>query len=135
MEIGWGSVREKFRSRIYCIPGQVVEAVGGDTTTQLPKEAISHHDTHSSRTTGETGDGILTHLLTRWTVKELGGNSTKVGLDIEYQFANPLYAAMSSAVAGRVADVMIEAFEKRVKTELEHGFAETKASVPAAQKS
>jgi len=67
------------------------------------------------------GDGILTHLMTRWTVTSIAGSkeSTDVNLDIEFQFANPVYAAMSSAVADRVAEVMIEAFEQRVKTELE----------------
>src|ERR1700753_4023053 len=27
LEIGWGAVRERFRSRIYCVPGRIVEAV------------------------------------------------------------------------------------------------------------
>jgi coenzyme Q-binding protein COQ10 len=129
LEIGWGAVRERFRSRIYCVPGRIVEAVGGESRTQLDRADIAHHDLQWADTTAagrpaEEGDGILTHLATRWTVNELGPRQTNVALDIEFQFANPVYAAMSGAVAGKVADVMIEAFEKRVRTELERGESE-----------
>jgi coenzyme Q-binding protein COQ10 len=48
-----------------------------------------------------------------------GQEKTEVNLTIEYQFANPLYAALSSAAAPKVADKMIEAFENRVKAVLE----------------
>jgi coenzyme Q-binding protein COQ10 len=40
---------------------------------------------------------------------------TDVNLVIEYQFANPVYAALSAAAAPKVAEKMIEAFENRVK--------------------
>jgi coenzyme Q-binding protein COQ10 len=138
LEVGWGGVRERFTSRIYCVPGRVVEAVGGQTGTTLRREEIGHHfrNEDSSGSAGgrmdgkmrerSTEEGILTHLLTRWTVTPLEERSTRVGLVIEFQFANPVYAAMSSAVAGRVADVMIEAFEKRVETELEQEAGETR---------
>jgi coenzyme Q-binding protein COQ10 len=132
LEIGWGAVREVFTSKIYCVPGRVVEAVGGGAATRLEAGEMGHH-THLEGETaggggaargaddGMGGDGILTHLMTRWTVSPVAGSeeSTDVNLDIEFQFANPVYAAMSSAVADRVAEVMIEAFEQRVKTELE----------------
>lgn len=36
-------------------------------------------------------------------------------LTIEFQFANPLYTALSKAVAPQVAPKMIEAFEKRAR--------------------
>jgi coenzyme Q-binding protein COQ10 len=137
LEVGWGGVRELFTSRIYCVPGKVVEAVGGATRTTLSAEEIKHHDDGAqggAEMKASAGEGILTHLLTRWTVKPLGERSTRVGLEIEFQFANPVYAAMSSAVAGRVADVMIEAFEKRVETELEHGAVETRLLMEEALK-
>lgn len=117
LEIGWGSVRERFTSRIYCVPGKYVEAVGGNSKTRLDRGDIAHHNIPDTRAAAQ--DGIMTHLLTRWSVQEVDKGSTRVGLDIEFQFANPMYAAMSSAVAGRVADVMIEAFEGRVRTVME----------------
>ena len=48
-----------------------------------------------------------------------GQEKTEVSLSIEYEFANPMYAALSSAAAPRVTEKMIEAFEKRVKAVVE----------------
>jgi coenzyme Q-binding protein COQ10 len=123
LEIGWGAVREQFRSRVFCVPGQIVEAVGGSTQTTLPRDDIRHHTTQQGGT-AEGDDRIMSHLLTRWSVQpEKTGptESTKVSLDLEFQFANPLYAAMSSAVVDRVAETMIQAFEEKVRSELEGG--------------
>jgi coenzyme Q-binding protein COQ10 len=133
LEIGWGDLREKFRSNIYCVPGRIVEATGGSTVTRIPREDIAHHDLTGGQSKSKE-DEILSHLLSRWTVDSLAPKMTKVALDIEFQFANPVYAAMSSAVAGRVADIMIEAFEKRVEKELARGAVETRAAMDAALK-
>lgn len=48
-----------------------------------------------------------------------GQERTEVNLVIEFQFSNPLYAALSSAAAPKVADKMIEAFENRVQAVME----------------
>ena len=77
----------------------------------------------------------LKSLYTRWTLRPfpyrppssppplnpLDGKATMspiertdVSLEVHFQFANPVYAAMSKAVAPRVASVMVEAFAKRV---------------------
>lgn len=87
----------------------------------------------------------MAHLLTRWTLKPYpykppptdalhadsthknlegtnpmpGQEKTEVNLAIEFQFSNPLYAALSSAAAPKVAEKMIEAFENRVKAVVE----------------
>jgi coenzyme Q-binding protein COQ10 len=143
LEVGWGVVRERFKSRIFCAPGNAVEAVWGEGQCRLDKSQVQHHFNSEDAKAGvsrETygqkgdGDGILTHLWTRWTVKPVTNSSkmketvqserqgeehrTEVALDIEFRFANPLYAAMSSAVVDGVADTMIEAFEQRVKQQL-----------------
>lgn len=115
----------------------MVEAVGGKSSTTLRREDIAHHHhANDSEVVGDnaTEGGILTHLLTRWTVRRFPfkppgqantelppKEHTEVSLTIEYQFSNPMYSAMSSAVADKVAGVMIEAFEKRVKTVLDGG--------------
>lgn len=41
--VGWGDISESFRSKIYCVPETVVEAVGGSARTTLTDEKISHH--------------------------------------------------------------------------------------------
>jgi coenzyme Q-binding protein COQ10 len=126
LEVGWGAVRERFTSRIYCAPARrVVEAVGGGARTTLAHDDVAHHERWDGSRERAGQEGVLTHLLTRWTVTPVAegdaagaGALSEVGLDIEFQFSNPVYAAMSSAVADRVAESMIEAFEARVKSEL-----------------
>lgn len=140
-------VSETFTSRVYCVPGQVVEAVSGNAETTLLPSDIPHHsprpaDPEQDASRKET---VMTYLLTRWTIKPYpykpppmsathptsthknheetsdlpGQEKTEVNLHIQYQFANPMYAALSSAAAPRVAEKMIEAFEKRVKAVIE----------------
>lgn len=115
-----------------------MEAVSGKTDTELPAKDISHH---SARPNNHNDDptrnaNVLTHLLTRWTLKPFhykpgpvsvnanpqeakatlpAREQTQVSLNIEYAFANPLYAALSAAAAPKVADKMIAAFEERVR--------------------
>ncbi|KAL9071700.1 MAG: hypothetical protein Q9157_005376 [Trypethelium eluteriae] len=155
LTIGWQNVRESFTSRVYCIPGRVVEAVSGDTHTSLPEEAIQHHsprtpdpqsNSSSSTSSGsESGNNLLTHLRTRWTLRPYpykppplpsmsssapspkqparpedptthpAREQTEVSLHLEYAFANPVYSGLSKAVAPRVAEMMVGAFEERVK--------------------
>lgn len=132
--VGWKGLEETFRSKIYCVPGSIVEAVGGRGVTTLRKDLIQHHQDDSQSANSAVENGILTQLLTRWTVRkfpykpppdESAGHPSKehtqVNLTIEYQFANPMYSAMSGAVADKVAGAMIEAFEGRVKAVLDGG--------------
>lgn len=138
LRVGWGGIEETFRSRIYCVPGRVVEAVAGRTRTGLEAEELRHHRHREAFSpSGEgvvAGEGVFTHLLSRWTVRPLserqillrgqdgegmGKDHTEVSLAIEFQFTNPIYSAMSSAVADSVAGVLIEAFEKRVREVLD----------------
>lgn len=149
--VGWAGITEAFRSRIYCVPGRVVEAVGGASRTTLAEEDIAHHRVTAAvggAAGGETGvkeqeqeqeeavrTELLTHLLTRWTVRPLpctpspttsaqgetarSREQTEVSLAIEFQFANPIYGTLSAGAAPKVAEMMIRAFEERVKNVLE----------------
>ncbi|KAL9096163.1 MAG: hypothetical protein Q9165_001686 [Trypethelium subeluteriae] len=155
LTIGWQNVRESFTSRVYCVPGRIVEAVSGETLTTLPEDEIQHHS-HStpdpssntssgSSSNGESGNSLLTHLRTRWTLRpypykpppvpslsssapspkqparpedpttQPAREQTEVSLHLEYAFANPVYGGLSKAVAPRVAEMMVGAFEERVK--------------------
>lgn len=115
----------------------MVEAVSGTTETTLARDTIKHHSARSESGDPTRNAKVLSHLLTRWTLrpfpfkpapqgeKSAGEDAppsrelTEVNLAIEYQFANPVYAAMSAAVAPKVAEYMMEAFEKRVKSEVD----------------
>lgn len=117
---GFGSLTESFTSRVYCVPGEVVESVGGDTATALSAHLIRHHlqhddDAHVVGHHKHGSEGLLTHLRNTWTVREVAPAQTKIELELEFQFANPLYAALSAGAAPKVAEAMVRAFEERVR--------------------
>lgn len=95
LSIGWGGFQETFSSRLRCVPGSVVEAVsGGDAATE---------------------GAVFRSLLTRWTVSAAVEStaSTPVSeaeLTIKFEFVNPLYSAVTSAMSDKMAGVMIDAF-------------------------
>lgn len=130
LKIGWGGYEETFSSRLFCVPNKVVEALGGDAQSTIPRAAVRHHS--STLDSPYTANDIFKSIATRWNVKSLvydtstrhapagntagsGPDRTEVDLTIEFQFANPIYAALSRAVAPKVAAVMIEAFEERAR--------------------
>ncbi|KAJ6438681.1 cyclase/dehydrase family protein [Purpureocillium lavendulum] len=105
LHVGWGGFNEVFTSRLRCVPGVSVEAVSGDPA-DADAAAVS---------------AVFKSLVTRWTLRQISGQpspATEVHLTIQYQFVNPLYAAVSAAVSDKVAGLMIEAFEKRAHERL-----------------
>ena len=116
--VGWGNLTESFTSRVFCIPGRIVESIGGDTETDLNAQDITHHlDGARDNDKGAkgAGSGMMTHLRSRWTIEALGEDKTEVSLALEFAFANPMYTALSAGAAPKVADIMIRAFEERVQ--------------------
>ncbi|RDA89932.1 hypothetical protein CP533_3296 [Ophiocordyceps camponoti-saundersi (nom. inval.)] len=98
LHVGWGRFEEVFTSRLRCLPGVSVEAVSDGTSSAVFKS-----------------------LVTRWSFKPLSSDptpKTQVHFTVDYEFLSPIYAAVSAAVSDRVADVMIEAFEKRAQEKL-----------------
>ncbi|KAL1303801.1 hypothetical protein AAFC00_000264 [Neodothiora populina] len=143
-------ISEAFYSRIHCVPGTVVEALSGATETSLAADQIAHHNPRPRHGDDPSRNAsVLTHLLTKWTLlpfpykpgpesgadprhetsKQPAREQTQVSLNIEYAFANPIYAALSAAAAPKVADKMIAAFEERVRKVVE----ERKRKTGAAQ--
>lgn len=65
--------------------------------------------------------GLFEVLQTRWHIQpSQNAGQTSVKLDLDVKFRNPVYDQMFAQVEGKVAGVMISAFEERVK-ELERG--------------
>lgn len=63
-------------------------------------------------------EGIFEYLSTRWELVPLdahAGPLTKVQLEVRFEFRNQLHAAIMGAVEGQMANLMIEAFEMRMK--------------------
>ncbi|KAF6812894.1 cyclase dehydrase family protein [Colletotrichum sojae] len=107
LRVGWGGFEETFTSKLHCVPGKSVEAVSG---ADVPGASPGN---------GGEGGAVFRSLVTKWQLRPLTpGTGTEVDLVIRFQFANPLYSAVSAAVSEKVAGVMIQAFEKRVKAVL-----------------
>ncbi|KAI1106133.1 hypothetical protein F4804DRAFT_349170 [Jackrogersella minutella] len=105
LTVGWGGIQETYTSRIVCQPARgVLEAIsGGDAPVEVP--------------------GVFKSLVTRWTVRAVeegdmagaGRDWSDVQLSIKYQFANPLYTAVGSAMADKVAPAIVKAFVERAE--------------------
>lgn len=130
LKVGWGGFEEKFTSRIFCAPGSVVEALSGEIESRLPRTELQHHA--ETLDSPPISNSMFTYITTQWTVKPFlykpptvtpqtdkteraPIDQTEVHLTIDFQFANPLYAAVSKTVAPKVAGIMIEAFEVRAR--------------------
>ena len=79
--------------------------------TSLPRTELLLYE--ESGETGKEGD-IFRTLRTRWTLQGIEGG-TKVDLNIEAQWNNPVYATMCESAAPKVAGLVVEAFERRAK--------------------
>jgi coenzyme Q-binding protein COQ10 len=139
---GWGGLEQTYTSRVFCVPGSIVEALSGEGARSdiapdvLAKYGLRDEPSSVSASTierdssGNVGEqGVFKTLVTRWTVTPaVEGTQQRevvqtdkqtewsdVHLSIRFQFANPLYAVVSSAVADKVAPIMIEAFVERAK--------------------
>ncbi|KAI2643660.1 hypothetical protein GGS21DRAFT_28807 [Xylaria nigripes] len=130
---GWGNIEQTYTSRVFCVPGTIVEALSGEGARSgiAPEVLAKHGLTDESASTparhaqfggegkaGGEGEGLFKTLVTRWTVTPGGAPGAEwsdVDLHIHFQFANPLFAAVSSAVADKIAPLMIEAFVERAK--------------------
>jgi len=145
LTIGWGGYEETFTSKLLCVPGSIVEALGGEAVTSIPRSSVSHHsETFDAPAQANT---IFRSLNTRWNIKPFhykppsghpqtdkavhpAREQTEVHLTLEFQFANPIYAALSKAVAPKVAGIMIEAFEQRARKLLDGPGAAVKEEDP-----
>ncbi|KAM0749962.1 hypothetical protein T439DRAFT_326846 [Meredithblackwellia eburnea MCA 4105] len=61
---------------------------------------------------------IFSHLLTKWSLSPVPtspSETTNVSLHLSYSFSSPLHAAVVSAAWEKVAGLMIDGFEKRVR--------------------
>jgi coenzyme Q-binding protein COQ10 len=134
LRVGWGGYEETFTSRLFCVPGSVVEALGGEALTSLPKSQLTHHsETLNAKT---EANNIFQTITTRWTVRPFhykppsrrpqtgtmecqAREQTEVHLSLDFQFSNPIYATLIRAVAPKIAGIMIEAFEVRARNLLD----------------
>lgn len=132
LTVGWGPFTQTYTSRVYCVPGEVVEAVSGSADTSIPREVLRS----VGYEVGEGGgrpprmEGIFESLVTRWTVKPAADPAvakrgtegegtpaswTEVTLTVTFQFANPALGFAVGQVADEMVDEMVQAFEGRAR--------------------
>ncbi|KAF2222197.1 dehydrase and lipid transport-domain-containing protein [Elsinoe ampelina] len=147
-----GGISQSFTSRVHCVPYETVEAISGPSVeTSLSPKSLEHHNPRPSADSDPSRKSdVLTHLRTTWELRpfpfkpgplkshqnpvEETGNipaqeQTEVVLNIEYRFTNPIYEALSAAAAPKVAEYMVEAFEKRIQDKLHRPAAGVKTRV------
>ena len=123
LTVGYGPLSETFTSRVDCDPAKlIVEARSGAKYDKLTERGNEGNGVSglSSFFPG-ANEGIFEYLSTRWKLAPLtpagapGGPQTRVNLEVQFEFKNPLHATVMGAVEGQMAGIMIEAFEKRIR--------------------
>ncbi|KAL2216706.1 hypothetical protein M432DRAFT_633878 [Thermoascus aurantiacus ATCC 26904] len=115
LTVGYGPLSETFTSRVDCDEENwVVEARSG---AEFAGQASPDGEPFPG-----SDEGVFDYLSTRWELVPLAAEEaarqrpqTRVQLQVRFQFRNPLHTAMMSAVEDKMAAVMIEAFEKRIR--------------------
>ena len=112
---------ETFTSKVDCDESKgIVEARSGE------RFASSSSDESSSSSSWFPGfpgsnEGIFEYLSTKWELIPLkladttSLPETRVQLEIRFEFKSAMHAAMVGALKGHMAELMIEAFEKRIR--------------------
>ncbi|KAK3308927.1 dehydrase and lipid transport-domain-containing protein [Chaetomium strumarium] len=127
LTVGWGPFTQTYTSRVYCVPGEVVEAVSGRAETSISPEVLRRvgYETILQEDGREKLEGgIFESLITRWAVKPATGPGggkegreewTEVMLSVTFQFANPALGFAVGQLADDKVDEMVEAFEGRAR--------------------
>ncbi|KAK0651603.1 dehydrase and lipid transport-domain-containing protein, partial [Cercophora newfieldiana] len=128
LTIGWGPFTQSYTSRVYCIPGSIIEAVSGAASTTIPAASLAEvgYDVSaigSNKSSGTDGAGIFQSLVTRWTVRaadapkgqSAGQEWAEVELSIQFRFANPALGFAVGQLADEKVVEMVQAFEERAK--------------------
>lgn len=75
--------------------------------------------TIEAKSSEANSQGLFEVLRTKWQIEpfEDGGDNkkTRVKLDVDVKFRNPIYDQMFAQIEGKVVSTMIAAFEKRVQ--------------------
>ncbi len=122
LTVGWGPFTQTYTSRVYCVPGSVVEAVSGSAGTSIAPGVLreaGYEYVDDGDGAGQKMDGIFESLVTRWTVQPVsradGNEWSEVTLSVTFQFANPALGFAVGQLADDKVDEMVEAFEARAR--------------------
>ncbi|KAH8989744.1 hypothetical protein EDB92DRAFT_1867500 [Lactarius akahatsu] len=106
---------EHYTSRVTCVPYESVRAVAVSSTPLFKMlETTWRFQSPSTSTSRARTD--LDGATSPPRPASAGTNDTGptlLSLDLAFEFANPLHAAVSSAFFGKVSALMVKAFEER----------------------
>ncbi|KAF8605532.1 hypothetical protein BDV93DRAFT_438760 [Ceratobasidium sp. AG-I] len=117
LSVGFMGMTEAYTSMVSFRPYEQVQAIASASTPLFkklettwrfqPASASSPHPSNSAPppppTSGEKDPAG----------ENVDAGPTLLSIDLNYEFANPLHAAVSSAAFSRVSDMMVQAFERR----------------------
>ncbi|KAK0719943.1 dehydrase and lipid transport-domain-containing protein [Lasiosphaeris hirsuta] len=133
LTVGWGPFTQSYTSRVYCVPGSIVEAVSGAAHTTIPLNTLAQHGYDVAKTPASRGgdggmpSGVFESLVTRWTVKavpagrsrsgsvDATGEWTEVSLSVQFRFANPALGYAVGQMADDKVEEVVQAFEDRAR--------------------
>ncbi|KAI9432468.1 dehydrase and lipid transport-domain-containing protein [Lactarius indigo] len=106
---------ERYTSRVMCVPHESVRAVAVSSTPLFKMlETTWRFQPVASTSQAHTGlDGASSSLPRPASASTNDTGPTLLSLDLAFEFANPLHAAVSSAFFGKVSALMVKAFEER----------------------
>ncbi|KAH9855017.1 dehydrase and lipid transport-domain-containing protein [Lenzites betulinus] len=119
LTVGFMSFKESYVSKVTCRPYESVEAVAASETHLFkslnsvwrfqPASAQSPHSTTRALSEAHPQE------TSKAAAASAGPDScpTLVTLDLSFEFANPVHAAVSATVFGQVSKLMVKAFEER----------------------
>ncbi|GJJ07044.1 hypothetical protein Clacol_001242 [Clathrus columnatus] len=116
LTVAFMGIEETYISDVKCRPNELVQAVAS-TGTPLFKSLMTTWSFQPASVTSPHPTANITETLQKkpHTTSALTSTHgpTLVTFDLEFAFANPLYAHLSSKFSSKVAKLMIDAFERR----------------------
>jgi len=94
LTIAFLAFTERYTSRVTCVPYESVQAVAASSTPLFKMLETTWRFQPSGSAGDDTGPTLLS-------------------LDLAFEFANPMHAAVSGAFFGKVSSLMVKAFEER----------------------
>ncbi|WWC92734.1 uncharacterized protein L201_007693 [Kwoniella dendrophila CBS 6074] len=129
LSVGFGGLEERYISKVIGIPFESVTATASNKTplfkSLITRWSFSPASTYSPHPTSSIIPPLSSSNPSTNKVRKTNTNSisnepidpnlgpTLLTIDLNFNFANPLHRIASQAVLPKVADKMVEAFEKR----------------------
>ena len=107
----------------WCGDSQVLSRQGDVVTASITIAYKGLHKTFITRNhmrpfnciTIELVEGPFSHLEGKWLFIELDDDASKMELDLEFHFHNPLVAKLVGPVFSHIANNQVEAFQRRAQ--------------------